>query len=76
MDINKFHYIISTITFVTLFFSLCFTLDSLNLKRKYENSQNKDIDYLYKSEKRLTISRVFLLISLALMFAWFYFKII
>lgn len=76
MDIQKFHYVILTITFITLFLSLYFTLDSLNLKRKHEFSNEKELKLLYKSEKKLTLSRVFLLFSLALIFAWFYFKII
>lgn len=76
MDMHKFHYLICTTTFITLFVSLYFTLDSLNLKRKYENLNKKNVDMLYKSEKKLTLSRVFLLFSLALLFAWFYFKII
>lgn len=76
MNIEKFHNIIFIATFITLFLSLYFTLDSLNLKRRYENNKDKEIDFLYASEKKLTLSRVFLLFGLALMFAWFYFKII
>lgn len=76
MDIQKFHYLIFTITFITLFLSLYFTLDSLNLKRKYERAEEKELELLFKSERKLTVSRIFLLISLALLFAWFYFKII
>jgi len=76
MDMHQFHYLICSTTFVTLFISLYFTLDSLNLKRKYENTYKKNLEILYKSERKLTLSRVFLLFSLALLFAWFYFKII
>lgn len=78
MDINNFHHIILVVTFVVLFLSLFFTLESLNLKRKYRymSDENKKNKIEEKSEKCLTISRVFLLLGLALTFAWFYFKII
>ena len=76
MNIEKFHYWILLIALILLFLSLSFTLTSLKLKTKYDGMKEKDIIVLNQSEKKLTVSRIFLVLGLALSFAWFYFKII